>query len=506
MSTDLVEATAREFTPFKPDDVARQVSGRLGREVTIEDIVAVLVDESAVAARSAAATSFRGWDAEIVESWAEKTAAGSVERRELIYSRLGVPSEGYEVLDTQFPREGVPVLIADPDVWTPWYTVERRTAHDFYWRAYKRVLAAQWNDDSAVGKLDVATTNVVSRLADPTRDEPYQSKGLVVGYVQSGKTANFSGVLAKSMDAGYRLIIVLTGTIELLRSQTQRRLDKELIGRQNIGADSDYENDEDWIAHQFLEHEVDPNTSNTVPAIRRLTGADFDFKALGKGLGALHYEFVDHSLPLNHPKNLYPTNIRIAIVKKNSTVLKKLVDDLRKIPTDLAQIPALIIDDEADQASVNTVNPAKFVTEKVERTAINERISDLLALLKRSQYVGYTATPFANVFVDPVDSENIFPKDFILSLERPTPYMGGERLSRFRRRSRRVCEDPAQLQSEGVRAGPARRLGRRFQVRRAATGSGLFRPCRCDEIVSRVQERQKISTPHYACPPVGETG
>ena len=86
-----------------------------------------------------------------------------------------------------------------------------------------------WESQS-VADLDSATTDVVQRLADPTRSEIYQSKGLVVGYVQSGKTANITGVLAKAIDAGYRLLIVMTGTIDLLREQTQRRVDMELIG------------------------------------------------------------------------------------------------------------------------------------------------------------------------------------------------------------------------------------------------------------------------------------
>ncbi len=282
-------------------------------------------------------------------------------------------------------------------------------------------------DEATIGKLDIATTEVVHRLADPTRPEPYQSKGLVVGYVQSGKTANFSGVVAKAIDAGYRLVIVLTGTIEILRSQTQRRLDMELVGRQNIsaGVDDDYANDEDWRDGNFLEHEIDPNKTNEIPAIRRLTTSTFDYKSLLAGLSALHFETVDHSLPLNDPKNLYPSNIRIAVVKKNVSSLKKLVADLKKVPTELDQIPALIIDDEADQASVNTIDPKKMKTEQVERTAINGQIAEILGLLERAQYIGYTATPFANVFVDPEDSVNVFPSDFIVSLERPGPYMGG---------------------------------------------------------------------------------
>ena len=432
MSDEVFRAVARELGDgFPPENVLYPVNARLRASypdgLTIADIIDVFLDDSAVGVRTALTSRLRQWDAESVETWVGSTVPQSPERRARIYDLLGLPVDAHAEMDAHFPREGGPVVIAAQQPWDPWYTSERRREHDFYWRAYKRVLADKNWDEATIGKLDIATTEVVHRLADPTRPEPYQSKGLVVGYVQSGKTANFSGVVAKAIDAGYRLVIVLTGTIEILRSQTQRRLDMELVGRQNIsaGVDDDYANDEDWRDGNFLEHEIDPNKTNEIPAIRRLTTSTFDYKSLLAGLSALHFETVDHSLPLNDPKNLYPRNNRIAVVKKNVSSLKKLVADLKKVPTELDQIPALIIDDEADQASVNTIDPKKMKTEQVERTAINGQIAEILGLLKRAQYIGYTATPFANVFVDPEDSVNVFPSDFIVSLERPGPYMGG---------------------------------------------------------------------------------
>lgn len=396
--------------------------------LTAADLVAVLTSEDAPLVQRALRSQLRRWDAEEAEDWAAGTAPRTPERRARAYTLLGVPAEWHADLDAAYPGSAGSVVIAAPQPWDPWYTPGLRRERDFYWRAYTGVLAAKNWDPDVVDRLDDATTEVVKRLADPTRDEPYQSKGLVVGYVQSGKTANFSGVVAKAVDAGYRLVIVLTGTIEMLRSQTQRRLDMELVGRQNIeaGVADDYADDEDWLADRFLVHDVDPNKTNDVPAIRRLTTSDFDYKSLLAGLSALHFEFADHTLPLHHPTNLHGSNIRLAVVKKNKSTLEKLVADLKRIPTDLAQVPTLIIDDEADQASVNTVNPGKAKTsEDKDRTAINRMIAELLGMLPRAQYIGYTATPFANVFVDPEDSQDIFPKDFIVSLERPGPYMGG---------------------------------------------------------------------------------
>jgi hypothetical protein len=284
--------------------------------------------------------------------------------------------------------------------------------------------------------LDEATTSVVERLGDPLRVEAHQAKGLVVGYVQSGKTANFTGVIAKAVDAGYRLIIVLTGTIDVLRRQTQRRLDMELVGKENIlrGIDPgdvetmsqvDYQDDPDW-ERRFLEFGFLPSSRN-FPDIIRLTSRDFDYKSLKAGIVALEFEKADKNKPLWAAANQPQSSARIVVVKKNKAVLKKLVKDLKSIKTPRHEIPSLIIDDESDQASVNTTNPKKWAgslpTEN-ERTQINRSIAQLLELLPRAQYVGYTATPFANVFVDPSDAGDIFPKDFLVSLRRPDGYMG----------------------------------------------------------------------------------
>ncbi|MFZ2178214.1 MAG: endonuclease, partial [Rhodococcus sp. (in: high G+C Gram-positive bacteria)] len=232
MSDEVYTAIARELGDgFPPEDVLHPVNARLRKSypdgLTIEDVVNVFVDEDATVVRTALRARLRQWDAESAASWLGSTAPNTNERRTLIYDLLGIPAEGHAALDEAYPRDGGPVVIAAPQPWAPWYTPERRNEYNFYWRAYRRVLESKNWDAETIGTLDVATTEVVQRLADPTRPEPYQSKGLVVGYVQSGKTANFSGVVAKSIDAGYRLIIVLTGTIEILRSQTQRRLDME---------------------------------------------------------------------------------------------------------------------------------------------------------------------------------------------------------------------------------------------------------------------------------------
>lgn len=445
--TRAIVSTLRGMEDFGPSALLEDVAYHLrkyGRSIDEDELVDIL---TTVDVNSQEHKAIRGnlakWDASGNGDWIRATQPRTSERRALVLRLLGFTPEAAARIDNVHPAYlTTDVTIADPN-WDPWYTAERRRQNDFYWRAYERVLAEKLDPD-AVASIDATTSNVVSRLADPLAIEPYQAKGLVVGHVQSGKTANFTGVIAKAIDAGYRLVIVLTGTVELLRSQTQRRLDMELIGQENILggrdendphaiADIDYvgDGDLDWASGKFVKHGIDFGMEPGVPAVRRLTGQAVDYKRLAAGLDALDFrsgnELRNPRQPVWHADNLFDTDVRIAVVKKNKTVLTKLVQDLKNVKANLNEIPTLIIDDEADQASVNTTNPAKSKSkDQVERSAINRLIAELLGEVKRSQYVGYTATPFANVFVSPEDAEDIFPKDFIISLSPPPTYMGGQ--------------------------------------------------------------------------------
>lgn len=409
-------------------------------------IAAVTIAEINNPARRAMHMALAVWDATADPEWGDLTYPATPDRRERIYELLALSEPAREKLDDEFPSAAqLDAMIVDPNHWTPWYDAERRASHDFYWKAYRGVLEAKGWEVDALATLDRSTTEIVQRLADPSADKGYQTKGLVVGHVQSGKTANFTGIVAKAIDAGYRLIIVLTGTIELLRGQTQRRLDMELVGEENIldGSDpTDAESirgidyigtqDSDWYAGKFLRHGQDVHSLPEVPAIKRLTTADNDYKKLKLGKDTLDFrrtgELLDTGKPVYAPENIYSVDARIAVMKKNTTALKNLLHDLRNIRADGREIPALIIDDEADQASVNTVNPRskqQLAAESKKRTAINGLIAKLLTELPRAQYVGYTATPFANVFISPDDSEDLFPKDFLVSLTPSSQYMGG---------------------------------------------------------------------------------
>lgn len=379
------------------------------------------------------------WDNAPVQGnpWTTGTEPNTEERRARVIEALGLSSETADEIAKHFPlaKGDGTVVIAGP--WDPWYTDEIKRTRNFYWGHYIDYLRTQrgWNAD-AVSNLDIATTRIVERLIDPSRKKAGQTKGLVVGYVQSGKTANFTGVIAKAIDSGYRLIIVMTGTTNILREQTQRRLDMELVGRENIlrGSDEndpdaaqfiDYLDDEDWTADRFVRHGARPSEIGR-PDIHRMTNRRFDYRRLQQGRSALEFERRDRTKELWHPDNLFTSNARLIVVKKNATVLNNLIKDLKNTADRLENIPALIIDDESDQASVNTTDPRKWREDEKKRTTINKHLSTLLSLLPRAQYIGYTATPFANVFVDPTDAEDIFPKDYLISLDRPIGYMGAD--------------------------------------------------------------------------------
>jgi len=362
------------------------------------------------------------WDNEVAD-WANNTPINTAERRTLIYNRLGLDEAWISLSDDRLPFQPLarPTVIAtDHD---QWYTPEIRAGRDYYWKKYSEQLLKQNWDEESVLQLEESTSSVVERLADPAAETAYQAKGLVIGYVQSGKTANFTGVIARAADAGYRLIIVLGGMLDVLRSQTQRRIDKELVGRELLFRE--YVNDPDW--DEFLSHGAKPSELGAFD-ISRLTGPEEDYQRLALGVEALKFEAQNPALPFNHPDNLYRAPARIAVLKKNSKVVQRLLSDLaalgrQKLGAPLDQVPVLIIDDESDQASINTKKPTPGAIEE-ERNATNQAIVDLLRLLPRAQYIGYTATPFANVFVDPASEGDIFPKDFLIALPRPIGYMG----------------------------------------------------------------------------------
>jgi hypothetical protein len=358
-------------------------------------------------------------------SWAGALAPHSDGKRAVILDRLGFDPKQQRIVNERIPRvlsSDLPIVIAEDH--EPWYADSRKRATDFYWDHYSKQLIppnGTWSDPE-VRFLDFSTDDVISRLSDPSRRELYPVKGLVMGYVQSGKTSHFNGLIAKAADAGYRLIVVLAGTLDILRKQTQRRIDKDIVGRELLEA-SEYGNDSEWGS--FVTHGGRPSDQGVFDW-ERLTNSGDDYLSLRRRLSVLEFRLTDRTKAFNHPDNLRLAAAKLIVVKKNPDRLEKLCNDLeglKELRNRLENVPTLVIDDESDQASINTIDQTK-PGKKGVRTSTNKAIGRLLALMPRAQYVGYTATPFANVFVDPEDAEDLFPKDFIISLRRPAEYMG----------------------------------------------------------------------------------
>ena len=245
--------------------------------------------------------------------------------------------------------------------------------------ALKNKKSRPWNSEM-VSVLDHSSSTVMSHLAPPKSQVPRIKKGMVLGYVQSGKTANYSAVISKAVDAGYKLIVVLTGTTNILRLQTQARLHEEI---------------------------VHPKESACVTLTKVDEKGDFQKR-----------QAVSANYALGNREGF-----ALVVLKKNTSVLRNFNSWLDEAREDtLKSCATLVIDDESDQASVNTNRPED------EPTAINDHIRNLIKKFTVISYVGYTATPFANVLIDASVSDDLFPKDFLISLEKPMGYVGTEEL------------------------------------------------------------------------------
>ncbi|MDZ8275711.1 Z1 domain-containing protein [Microbacterium aquimaris] len=264
---------------------------------------------------------------------------------------------------------GVEVVIDPESDHTAWYPGPKET--DRFWPPVKTALEDRL-PPPAVDDIDKVTSLTLSKLHAPGTPR-FSDRGLVVGYVQSGKTTNFMALAAKAADAGYKLIVVLSGVTDSLRDQTQARVDEILVGESA-----------DWFPLTKIGEDFTHST-----------GARALFTKFG---GAL-----------------------IAVVKKNPARLRRLqkwMSGAGKIAMQYA--PLLLIDDEADQASINVGDAARTST-------INALLRDLLRH-PRSAYVAYTATPFANLLIDPQIENDLYPRDLIVSMPKPDGYFGAEQL------------------------------------------------------------------------------
>lgn len=301
--------------------------------------------------------------------------------------------------------------VVDAEDFRPWLHDARINGQigDFYWGRYRKLLNLKGLPKSVIDATDEVTDKVLDRLGDPRNQSPWSRRGMVVGHVQSGKTANYIGLICKAADAGYRLIVIIAGIHNNLRNQTQARIDEGFIGR-----------DTGRLAHanraqrqkiigvgQFDQREFPVSLTNTLRDFNKAT-ATTNTSQIGQ-----------YNVPV------------VLVIKKNSNTLKNLLEWLKEHSvhqgTQMVSQPMLLIDDEADNASINTA----YARDEVTR--INSQIRELLSLFQRSCYVGYTATPFANIFIDPdTDDEalrqDLFPRHFIIGLDAPSNYFGAQKV------------------------------------------------------------------------------
>ncbi|MET7636742.1 Z1 domain-containing protein [Streptomyces sp. NPDC005078] len=297
-------------------------------------------------------------------------------------------------------------------------------SRNWYWPAYARLLDRRGWAATVVAGVEAVADEVVKELADPSAAEPYQTRGLILAPVGSGRVAAITGVVAKAMDVGYRLVIVLSKSSNEMRHQLQRRLDKDLVGRENVtrgesDAQVEYADDPDWYKDDgFLRHGQRPSQLGAFDIIR-LTTSDSDVAAVLGEVASLEFEKREPELPLYDPRNLHDTAARLIVVKKNKSVLTKLVRELER-NTHLSEVPTLIVDDAMNSGPLNAEGTQRESgPARAGQTALNRLTVELLRILPRAQYVTCTTTPFADQLLNPYSEEGTFPKDFIVALPQP---------------------------------------------------------------------------------------
>lgn len=313
-------------------------------------------------------------------------------------------------LETIFVVEQGPSIALTDRVRPPeWYVGERRKPGPFMDRYIQKLEESDWASES-VRQLRDSTARVLEVLDDPDRPGPWDWRGLVVGDVQSGKTAHYAGVVNRAADAGYRVIVILAGMHNVLRLQTQKRLDKDFLG---------YDTDPKSFSDTGRRVPLGVGRINPRLIVDSLTvssiGGDFSQKVANQANFA----------PLSQPCLL--------VVKKQGKVLQNLNRWIKRLPDESRAAPLLVIDDEADQASVDTGDqpllPDGTFDEDYDPKRINGEIRKLLSAFERSAYVAYTATPFANILMHDERrakdfGADLFPATFIVSLTPPDDYFG----------------------------------------------------------------------------------
>lgn len=292
-----------------------------------------------------------------------------------------------------------------------WYSSMDKS-HEIFWPKYRQFLIDQENYDIASVNLLGNTTlkELMDYLGDPrqdSKDKPLR-RGLVIGDVQSGKTSTYAGLICKAADSGYRVVILLTGVTESLRRQTQERMEEGIIG---------------------MTIQTTINGKKKISTPKRVGVGNDNLEIRATALTSVTNDFKQNSDKII--TSLSNFNLLMFIVKKNTTILRRMYNWLKDINADVVDhkihFPMLLIDDEADNASINTKKDGN------DPTITNKLIRQLCNIFNKSTYVGFTATPFANVFINPETTEemenaDLFPEDFMYVLPVPSTYIGAKKI------------------------------------------------------------------------------
>ena len=326
---------------------------------------------------------------------------------------LGIDSDSSEfeelakVIETQLDiKQSLGHSIANQG-FTKWWEERKNDGLDLhYWNRLNQYLFHKGDiPPKVINVLDQTTDEILDYAGDPITEGSWRRRGMVIGHVQSGKTSNYSAVICKAADAGYKVIILLAGITNSLRKQTQERINEAFIGKHA----SELHN----VQQQVIGAALHSSGKAKHPDFGTTNARDF---ILSSAVAQAGHQMQNKTQPI------------IFVCKKNVSTLRNLDKYFKNEFSDhTGDLPLLLIDDEADNASINTNATQETIT------AINRNIRSLLSRFSKSSYIGYTATPFANIFIDPnssdeMQNDDLFPSDFIKSLDAPTNYVGPDRV------------------------------------------------------------------------------
>ncbi len=347
--------------------------------------------------------------------------------------------ELFEILSADFSIGKGEITILSEDI-EPWLKDETSNINFELWNRYKLYMSK--NDPSfPVNDLDDFTDKILDKCVNPKKSGSWDRRGMVVGHVQSGKTSNYVGLINKATDAGYKVIIIIAGTISSLRRQTQERIDSGYIGRNSSAFIREKENKIVGVGNYNIGTDI---YSLTSAYYKKGDEGDFSQSVANR---------------LNIPIGKNPV---IFVIKKNKSILENLIDwfskDVNAKIVDgtpkLFDVPALIIDDEADAASVNASRDINDIK------TINRLIRTLLNIFNQNTFIGYTATPYANLFISQDYNEelttivknkqykigeDLFPRDFIINIKSPTNYIGASKIFGYENSNPELTKEPLDI-------------------------------------------------------------